>query len=77
MSEPAAIELYAGHVEIIPPKRSGQNSWRCECCSESKPCDAFEEDGFGICTDCLADDALALSWDVASPPAGKHGQRVT
>lgn len=64
MSEPAAIELYAGHVEIIPPKRSGQNSLRCECCGKSKASDAFDEDCFGICADCLVDDPLIITGDV-------------
>lgn len=76
MLEPAAIELSVPELEIFQPECSGVSRLRCECCSEWKAADLFDEDCCGICADCLADDVLALPWDIETPLAVTYGQRA-
>lgn len=42
-------------IEILAPKRINQNeSAGCVCCCCQRPSSAMDEDGCGICDECLA-----------------------
>jgi hypothetical protein len=57
MSEPAAITTTFPVVEIIPPAKCSRRLI-CECCSEPKSLLDFDEDSFGICSECLSADEI-------------------
>ena len=57
MSEPAAINTTFTVAEIIPPAKCSRRLI-CECCSEPKGPQDFDEDSFGICSECLGSDAI-------------------
>jgi hypothetical protein len=57
MSEPAAITTTFIAIEIIPPAKCS-SELICECCTRPKSSQDFDEDSFGICSDCLASGAI-------------------
>ena len=57
MSEPAAITTTFPVVEIIPPAKCSRRLI-CECWSEPKSPLDFDEDSFGICSECLSADEI-------------------
>jgi len=43
-------------IEILPPTREdvGMGSKTCLCCERIRPASCMDEDGCGICEDCLS-----------------------
>lgn len=60
MSEPAAITTTFTFVEIIPPVKCAR-PLICECCRQPKSPLDFDEDSFGICSECLGSDAVLVT----------------
>ena len=55
MEDDAYEVAVAPEVEILPPKReisSGEGACSCLCCGRMRS--VFDEDGCGICEECLA-----------------------
>jgi hypothetical protein len=46
----------ACQVEIIPPERADPDmeSKTCLCCEQRRPASCMDEDGCGICEECLS-----------------------
>lgn len=63
MSEPAAINTTFTVAEIIPPAKCSRRLI-CECCSEPKSPRDFDEDSFGICSECLGSDAIFVHEEI-------------
>ena len=43
-------------IEILPPEREdccGTGTKTCSCCDRSRPASAMDDDGCGICEECL------------------------
>jgi hypothetical protein len=59
MSEPAECAAESRFVEILAPKKFAFNrTVICDCCRRRKSQDEFDEDGLGICAECLGSDVL-------------------
>lgn len=55
MDEPAAINTFDAEVEILPPHHFNENeTTACVCCLRLRPRTLMDEDGCGICNECLA-----------------------
>lgn len=50
-------------IEILAPTPSHRGGRICDCCRCAKGYDDFDEDGFGICCDCLNSDNLLIDLD--------------
>lgn len=55
-------------LEILAPTRSCRRKIICDCCRRPKGASSFDEDGFGICSDCLGSDALLVELDASLKP---------
>ncbi|MBY3144080.1 hypothetical protein HFO63_00455 [Rhizobium laguerreae] len=63
MPEPAAHAFETPLPEMLTPTRSRCGQIVCDCCRKRKNASDFDEDGFGICTDCLGADVLLVELD--------------
>lgn len=68
MPGPAARIVENAWLEILAPMRSCRDAIVCDCCRRAKSPDDFDEDGFGICCDCLDSDALIVKLDPRLDP---------
>jgi hypothetical protein len=71
MSEPALNATERLLVEIIAPVRNSGPRVVCDCCRKARSARAFDEEGFGICRECLSADALALDFEAFAQSARK------
>lgn len=47
--------FFEADVEILPPHHATQHETAiCRCCCRQRPNSAMDEDGCGICNECLA-----------------------
>lgn len=61
MPEPASRAGERPLVEILPPARfSCPGAVVCDCCRQRKSRDEFDEDAFGICSECLCSDVVVV-----------------
>ncbi|MHC2529945.1 hypothetical protein ACVMH6_001715 [Rhizobium leguminosarum] len=61
MLEPANRAGESPLVEILPPARSAHcGSVVCDCCHQRKSKDEFDEDAFGICSECICSDVAPM-----------------
>ena len=60
MPEPSAHAVDRISMEILPPvRRPSSRSAICECCRQPREASDFDQDGCGICVNCLeCDDIL-------------------
>ncbi|UJW77757.1 hypothetical protein [Rhizobium sp. SL42] len=64
MAEHVARDVSDTVFEILPPSRArSQEVIACDCCRKRKLACEFDEDGFGICCECLCSDAVLAGWD--------------
>jgi hypothetical protein len=62
MPEPANRAGESPLVEILPPARFSRcGSVVCDCCHQRKSKDEFDEDAFGICSECICSDAIVVN----------------
>lgn len=62
MPEPANRAGDSPVIEILPPARlSCCGTVLCDCCRQRKRRDEFDGDSFGICTECICSDAVAMN----------------
>jgi hypothetical protein len=50
-------------VEIIAPMRDCGPRFVCDCCRKARGAREFDEEGFGICAECLSADALVVDFE--------------
>lgn len=61
MPEPANRAGESSIVEILRPQRlSCRGTVVCDCCHQRKGRDEFDEDAFGICSECICSDMVAM-----------------
>jgi hypothetical protein len=61
MPEPANRAGESPLVEILPPTRfSHRGTAVCDYCHQRKSRDEFDEDAFGICSECICSDVVAV-----------------
>ncbi|MHC2568063.1 hypothetical protein ACVMH6_000391 [Rhizobium leguminosarum] len=61
MPEPANRAGESSPVEILPPERlSCRGTVVCDCCHQRKGREEFDEDAFGICSECIRSDMGAI-----------------
>ncbi|MHC2574698.1 hypothetical protein ACVMH6_007026 [Rhizobium leguminosarum] len=61
MPEPANRAGESPVIEILPPPRlSCLGTVVCDCCHQRKSRDEFDEDAFGICSECICSDVAPM-----------------
>ncbi|MBY3206860.1 hypothetical protein [Rhizobium laguerreae] len=75
MAGPAAHAVEDLLLDILAPTRSCRGIIICDCCRQARRASDYDEDGFGICCDCLASDALLVELDanMTNEPAAQGG----
>ncbi|TCR64338.1 hypothetical protein [Rhizobium sp. BK376] len=66
MGEPAGSAGTRLLVEFLVPEKLCRAVMICECCRRPKSANDFDEEGFGICEECLRSDALIFDPDTAA-----------
>jgi hypothetical protein len=66
MGEPAEHADTRPFVEILVPEKFYRAVMICDCCRRPKSANDFDEEGFGICDECLRSDALIFDPDNAT-----------
>jgi len=57
MDQSAADTLSELYIEILPPdreERCASDATVCPCCRKLRPVSSLDDDGCGICDECLA-----------------------
>ena len=57
MDRSAADTLSEFYIEILPTDREemcASDAMTCPCCRKSRPASSMDDDGCGICDECLA-----------------------
>lgn len=57
MHQSAANMLLEVCIEILPPEREGtcaSDATTCSCCQKLRSASSMDDDGYGICDECLA-----------------------
>lgn len=65
MPGPAAHAVENLLLEILAPTRSCRGNIVCDCCRQPRSASDFDDDGFGICSDCLSSDPLLVELDAS------------
>ncbi len=60
MPEPANCAGEDPVIEILPPGRSCRGTVVCDSCHQLKSRDEFDQDGFGICAECIVSGVVAM-----------------
>jgi hypothetical protein len=66
MGEPAGNAGTRLLVEILVPEKLCRAVMICDCCRRPKAQNDFDEEGCGICEECLRSDALIFDPDKAA-----------